>query len=431
MMKGVLMKEYYPRIVDGILKDQLEASGAVLIEGTKWCGKSTTAEMASNSSIKMDDPDDGDRYLKLAQLQVSSLLAGDTPRLIDEWQIAPNIWNAVRHEVDKRGEFGQFILTGSSVPSKLDKTMHSGTGRFSRIKMRPMSLFESKDSNGSVSLKDLFENKKPSGSENPCTLENLAYLVCRGGWPLAIGQSEKVALLQARNYYDSVIEEDIIRSEEDEKLDPERAKRVLRAYARNIAQGVSIEKIRNDVIDNDDKSFSQVTLYNYLKFLNRIFLLDDSSAWNPNLRSKVAIRTTDTRYFVDPSIGAAALGIGPSDLVNDLETFGFFFENMCVRDLKVYAESLDGQIYHYRDGNGLECDAVLHLRNGSYGLIEIKLGSDKAIEEGAKNLLKFDNILDTSKMKKPSFKMILVGKGNYAYRREDGIDIVPITCLKP
>lgn len=424
-------EQYMSRIADQLLQNQLEASGAVQVTGPKWCGKTTTAEHASKSVLKMDDPDHSERYLSLAELQPSLLLEGEVPRLIDEWQIAPNLWNAVRATVDKRRKFGQFILMGSSVPKKMKEGAHSGLGRISKVRMRPMSLYESCDSTGSVSLKDLFDGKAPSVSANGHTLQELAFLICRGGWPLTIHQKEKVALLQARNYYDELIENDIVRSEGDEKLDPERAKRVLRSYARNVSQSVSVEEIRKDSVFNDEESFSQVTIYNYLSFLNRIFVLEDSKAWNPNLRSKTAVRSADTRYFVDPSIGCAALGIGPQDLVNDPNTMGLFFENMAVRDLRVYADVLDGDIYHYRDGNGLECDAVLHLRNGSYGLIEIKLGSPKGIQDGIDSLLKFDKIIDTDKMKAPAFKMVLTGTGEFAYREKHGIDIVPLGFLKP
>lgn len=430
-----MIKEYVNRIADDLLNDKLESTGAVLIEGPKWCGKTTTACHNAKSVIKMDDSEMSDQYLSMAQMEPLKLLEGETPHLIDEWQLEPKLWNAVRNEVDNRGEFGQFILTGSSVPKKLPSNIHSGTGRIIRMRMRPMSLFESKDSNGSVSLKDLFNNKEINGRNKKYTIDDLAYLICRGGWPLAINQKENIALKQAYNYYDAVINEDIIRAGQDDdnevRLDPERAKRVLRSYARNIAQDVSIETIRQDCIANDESSFSKESIYNYLNFLNRIFVLEDSKSWNPNLRSQTAIRSTDTRYFVDPSIGVAALEIGPSDLANDLNTMGLFFENLCIRDLRIYAESLDGQIYHYRDKSGLECDAVMHLKRGIYGLIEIKLGGTKLIDEGAKNLISLANKIDTSKMKSPSFLMVLVGKGDYAYKREDGVYVVPIGCLKP
>ena len=430
-----LGKDYIPRVVDVIIEKKLKTTGAVVVQGPKWCGKSTTAVHAAASNIKMDLPDMEEQYRQMAQMQPSLLLQGDTPRLIDEWQLAPDLWNAVRAEVDVRRSFGQFILTGSTVPKKMKPGTHSGTGRFSWVNMRPMSLCETHESNGTVSLSDLFAGKKPNAVGIPYDLNDLAYLICRGGWPLAINDDREVALAQAMNYYDAVIHEEIIRAcenDEDEiRLEPERARRVLRSYARNLAQQTPIEAIRQDAVANDTESFSTGSLYVYLSFLKRIFVLEDGSAWNPNLRSKAAIRTTETRYFSDPSIGTSALGIGPQDLINDIRTMGFFFENLCVRDLRVYTDVLDGDVYHYRDGSGLECDTVIHLRNGQYGLAEIKLGSETGIEEGAENLRKLENKIDIDQMNAPAFKMIVVGRTNFAYRRDDGIDIVPISCLRP
>lgn len=425
------MKEYLPRIADSLLMDQLECSGAVLIEGPKWCGKTTTALNTAKTVVKMDDPDLKKHYLEIAQLQPSLLLKGDNPLLIDEWQVAPNLWDAVRYEVDKRGEPGQFILTGSSVPEDTDEDSHSGTGRFARVKMRSLSLYESKKSNGTVSLSDLFKGKEPSAIGPDDSLEDIATMICRGGWPSSVSLSDKAALRQMRNYYESLVMQDVPRAKGVEKLETERARRILRSYARNVAQSLPLETIREDVIANDEKSFSQGSLYRYISFLKRIFILEDVSAWNPNLRSKTAVRTADTRYFVDPSIGCAALGIGPNDLLNDLNFMGFLFENLVIRDIRTYAEFLDGDVYHYRDKSGLECDAVIHLRNGKYGLIEVKLGSEEGIREGIKSLNALENKIDIDKMTKPSFKMILIAKGKYAYRNEEGIDIVPLTCLKP
>lgn len=429
-----LGNDYIERVIDEVIERKLLTTGAVLIQGPKWCGKSTTAAHLSASNIKMDFLDMEGQYKQLAEMQPSLLLQGDTPRLIDEWQLAPNLWNAVRAEVDRRRQFGQFILTGSAVPKKMQPGTHSGTGRFSFVKMRSMSLYETHESNGSVSLSDLFEGKRPSAIGPSYDLVDLAYLICRGGWPLALKQEKEIALAQAVNYYDAVINEDIVRASESEgeiKLDPNRAKRVLRSYARNLAQQASIETIRRDAIANDTESFSAESLYSYLSFLRRIFVLEDGAAWNPNLRSKAAIRTTETRYFTDPSIGTSALSIGPNDLVNDLNTMGFFFENLCVRDLRVYADLLDGEVYHYRDSSGLECDAIIHLRNGKYGLVEIKLGSDSGIKEGAENLLRLEKKIDVEKMNRPAFKMVVVGKSNFAYQRDDGVNVVPIGCLKP
>lgn len=422
------MKEYYQRISDKVLIEHLESKGAVLIEGAKWCGKTTTAKHIAKSYIEMDRPDMTEQYKQMARIKPSNLLEGEVPRLVDEWQIAPNLWNAVRYEVDQRAEFGQFILTGSSVPAKLDESMHTGTGRIIRMRMRPMSLYESKDSTGQVSLRDLFDGKDISASDNH-TIEEIAFLICRGGWPSALEQTEKIALKQAFDYYDAVVNDDISRSDGIQR-NPERTKRVMKSYGRNIATQASLETIREDVASNDFEGFDKETLYSYLNALTRIFVIENSPAWNPNLRSKTAIRTSDTRYFVDPSIAAASLGIGPNDLVNDLEYMGLIFENLCVRDLRVYADALDGKVYHYRDKTGLECDAVVHLRNGSYGLIEVKLGGDALINEGAETLKKLAKKIDTSKMKEPAFLMVLCGVAPFAYRREDGVLVVPITCLK-
>ena len=422
------MKEYYQRVSDKVLLEHLESKGAVLIEGAKWCGKTTSAKHIAKSVIEMDRPDMTEQYQQMARINPSNLLEGKVPHLIDEWQIATNIWNAVRYEVDRRGEFGQFILTGSSVPAALDESMHTGTGRIVRMQMRPMSLFESKDSTGQVSLMDLF-NKKDISTVDNHSIDEIAFLICRGGWPAALNHSKKIALKQAFDYYDAVVNDDISRVDRV-KRDSERTKRILKSYARNVATQASLETIRSDIISNDVETFDKEALYGYLNALKRIFVIEDSPAWNPNLRSKTAIRTSDTRYFVDPSIAVAALGLGPTDLVNNLALMGLIFENLCVRDLRIYADALDGSVYHYRDKTGLECDAVIHLRNGSYGLVEVKLGGDQSINEGAESLLKLTSKIDTEKMKKPAFLMVLCGVAPFAYKREDGVFVVPITCLK-
>lgn len=422
------MKDYYQRVSDKVLLSHLESKGAVLIEGAKWCGKTTSAKYFAKSVIEMDRPDMTDQYQQMARIKPANLLDGEIPHLIDEWQIAPNIWNAVRYEVDQRGEFGQFILTGSSVPAKLDESTHTGTGRIVRMRMRPMSLFESRDSSGQVSLSDLFEGKEISGKDDH-SIEDIAYFICRGGWPTALNCKEKIALKQAYDYYDAVVNDDVSRVD-GIKREPEKTKRLMKSYARNISTQASLETMRADVLHNDIETFDKESLYGYITALKRIFVIEDSLAWNPNLRSKTAIRTSDTRYFVDPSIAVAALGIGPKDLVDDLKYMGFVFENLCVRDLRIYADSLDGSIYHYRDKTNLECDAVIHLRNGSYGLVEIKLGGDKLINEGAENLLKLAERIDTDKMKKPAFMMVLCGVAPFAYKRKDGVFVVPIGCLK-
>lgn len=423
------MKDYLPRIADKLLEERLDAKGAVLIEGPKWCGKTTTAKQKAKSFISMDRPDMTRQYQQMAELSPSTLLEGETPRLIDEWQIAPNIWNAVRYEVDNRDEFGQFILTGSAVPNELDESMHTGTGRISRLLMRPMSLYESKDSNGEVSLKDLFEGQNISAIDET-SLEEIAFFICRGGWPKAIGLDEKTALFQAIDYYDAVISTDISRVDSI-KRDKEKAKKLLKSYARHVGTQSSLETIRQDMLANQSDTFDQVTLYSYLDALRKIFVIEDSPAWNPNLRSKTSIRTTDTRYFSDPSIATASLGIGPKDLLDDLNTMGFLFENLCIRDLRIYTDYLDGTVYHYRDRYGLECDAVIHLRNGAYGLVEIKLGGDKLIEEGAETLKDLASKIDTNNMPNPSFMMVLCAKAPFAYKREDSVYVIPITALRP
>lgn len=423
------MKKYRNRIADKLLKRKLQGKGAVLIEGPKWCGKTTTAEQCANSVVYMDEPGKRDQNISLVDLNPNKLLQGDTPRLLDEWQITPKLWDAVRFEVDHRGEMGQFILTGSSVPVDDKEKFHSGTGRFSWLTMRPMSLYETEESNGSVSLSNLFNSPNELTGNSNIDLDKLAFLVCRGGWPQAIDLENDIALDQAKDYYDGVVNSDINRVDGIQK-NPDRVKRIMRSYARNQGTQITNTTIVNDVAANEGSSVDQQTVALYLEDLRKIFVIDDVHSWNPNLRSKTAIRSSDTKYFVDPSIAVAALGIGPNDLIDDLKTFGFLFETMCIRDLKVYASALDGEILHYRDKTGLECDAVIHLRNGEYGLVEIKLGGSKLIDEGAETLLKLKNKIDTDKMKAPSFLMVLTGVGDYAYMRKDGISIVPVGCLK-
>lgn len=423
------MKEYNYRIVDSLLQDKLEAKGAVLIEGPKWCGKTTTATQKAASILHMDNPTEKDQNLTLAKLNPLRLLKGAVPRLIDEWQIAPTLWDSIRYEVDQREEMGQFILTGSAVPANTKEINHSGTGRFSWLMMRPMSLYESKESTGEISLKELFDENTNIDGENPNDIEKLAFLICRGGWPGAIDLKEKPALQQAFDYLDGVVKSDINRADGIEKNE-ERVRRIMRSLARNQGSQTPTTVIANDILANDSSSVNEDTVQTYIKALKKIFVIEDMPAWNPNLRSKSAIRTSDTRYYVDPSIASASLGLGPDDLLNDLNTFGLLFETLCVRDLRIFAESLNGSVYHYRDNTGLECDAVIHLRNGKYGLIEIKLGGDDLIEEGAKTLKKLKDCIDTTKMNKPSFLMVLTGIGKYAYKREDGVLVVPIGVLK-
>lgn len=425
------MKEYKNRIADTLLRYRLEEMGAVLVEGLKWCGKTTTCEQQAKSVIYMDDPQMKRQYREMANTQVSSLLDGDTPHLIDEWQVAPQLWDAIRFEVDHRGQSdGQFILTGSAVPPQSDRMEHSGTGRIARLRMRTMSLFESGESSGEVSLEQLFAGESAVSGHNSYDLQRVAFLICSGGWPAGLHKSDRAALRIPFDYYDGLIHRDISRVDGVER-NAEWADRMLRSYARVQGSQASINTILQDILSVSADAMSGKTVDNYLDAFRKLFVIEDVKAWSPNLRSKTAIRTTDTRYFVDPSIATAAMGIGPNDLTSDLQTMGFMFETLCMRDLRVYADLLDGNVYHYRDKDELECDAVLHLRNGRYALIEIKLGGDVAIEEAAKNLKRLSNKINTDTMREPSFCMVLTAVGQFAYRRTDGIVVVPIGCLRP
>ena len=427
------MDGYRHRIMDGMLAKKLQAKGAVLIEGPKWCGKTTTAEEIAASKVLLARTDVKEQFRNLLEIDADAALSGEVPMLIDEWQTVPKLWDAVRYTVDHRRKMGQFILTGSAVPDKEaeKEREHSGTGRFAWLTMRPMSLFESGESNGSVSLADLFTSPEKLLERNSLNLQDIAFLICRGGWPMTVGLPEEAALEQAFDYYDAVTREDVTKVD-GVKRASERVQRLMRAYARHQGTQASIATLREDLKNNDTATLDDDTIVSYLGVLRKIFVVEDMPAWNPNIRSKTAIRTADTRYFVDPSIATAALGLGPADLLNDLNTMGFFFEAMCVRDLRVFAEALNGKVYHYRDKSGLECDAVVHLRNGQYGLIEIKLGGQSLINDGATTLNALAARIDTSRMKAPAFKMILTATGEYAYRRpEDGIYVVPVGCLKP
>jgi predicted AAA+ superfamily ATPase len=428
--KTTIMDTYKPRIADQMLAARLRRKGAVLIEGPKWCGKTTTAEQKAASVLYMADPMRKEQNIQAAKINVKQLLTGDTPRLIDEWQIAPSLWDSVRFEVDHRKGYGHFILTGSTVPPKAEEIFHSGAGRFAKLKMRTMSLYESGESIGAVSLSDLFNGKwEPVVGNSPIDINRLAFLICRGGWPGALDMEESDAIGQAYDYYDVVCDSDISRVD-DVQRDPQRVRLLMRSYARHQGTMATIGTILADMKANEASSLSDNTVYDYIKALKKIFVIEDMPAWNPNLRSKTAIRTSDNHYFIDPSIATSALGASPNDLLNDLKTMGLMFETMAIRDLRVYADALDGQVYHYRDKNGLECDAVIHLRNGSYGLIEIKLGGDDLIEEGAKSLADLSADIDTTRMKSPSFMMVLTGVGDFPYQRDDGVLVVPIGCLK-
>lgn len=430
------MSEYRPRIADQLLVDLLDACGCVLIEGSKWCGKTTSAEQVAKSVAYMANPEEGPRNIQLAKTTPQYLLQGATPRLIDEWQVVPTLWDAIRGEVDHRRALGQFIITGSAVPADRSTIVHTGTGRITPLLMRPMSLWESGDSSGEISLAQLFDTPEQIMAESKIDIEELAYLVCRGGWPMAtMTNNRKSALKQATIYYNGIVgigngaNSDISRAD-GVRRSPERTKRLMRSLSRHQGTQASLDSIYQDIAVNDDSTLNVETISSYISALKMIFAVEDMPAWNPQLRSKTAIRTSDTRYFVDPSIAVAALRISPKDLLNDLNTFGLLLETMAVRDLRVYTDAIDGTVYHYRDKNGLECGAVIHLENGKYGLIEIKLGGEEHIESAAANLKKLADKIDTQKMNNPAFLMVLVGVGKYAYRREDGVYIVPIGCLK-
>ena len=393
--------KYLPRVCDLELKDALSTMGAVLIEGAKWCGKTSTAEHIAKSALYMQDPDKSQSYLQMADTKPSFLLKGDTPRLLDEWQMAPVLWDAVRYEVDRRGETGQFVLTGSSVPAD-NMTAHTGTGRFSRMLMRPMSLYESKESSGSVSMADLFDGKQDIDSQSELSIEHIAFAICRGGFPASINKSDKTALRMSVDYVEAIINQDISRIDGIER-NPYRVRLLMRSLARNIATMASIQTILND-IEATETSISEKTVSSYYNALRRIFVIEDLSAWSPSLRSKTAIRTSPKHYFVDPSIATAVMRINVDGILQDFAYFGFLFEALCARDIRVYAQFNDGDVFHYRDKCGLETDFIVQLRDGRWGAIEVKLGN-KQIEEAAANLLKLKAKIDADKMLEPSFLM--------------------------
>ena len=421
-----MIQQYLPRISDIALDRALEASGAVLIEGPKWCGKTRTAEERAASVLFMQDPDNKASYLKAADTKPSLLLQGETPRLLDEWQTAPVLWDAVRFAVDQRGENGQFILTGSAVPMD-NVVQHTGTGRISRLMMRPMSLFESKESNGAVSLQSLFDSNSDIECFSPLTIEGLAFALVRGGWPASVGQPEAAALRRVYDYVDAVINIDISRVDEIEK-NPARVRALMHSLARNISTMATITTIKDDIAA-EETSVSEKTISQYLNALRRIFVVEDLPAWSPAMRSKTTIRTSPKRHFVDPSIATAVLRAEPSRLFQDFNTFGLLFESLCVRDLRVYAQAIDGEVYHYHDKNDLEADAIVHLRDGRWGAVEVKMGA-KEIEMAAQNLIALRDKVNTDKMKEPSFLMVLTAT-ELGYRRDDGVLIVPIGCLRP
>ena len=415
---------YISRISDTLLKKLLESTGAILVEGAKWCGKTRSSLQAANSVVYMQDPDEGPGYLAMADTKPSLVLEGDPPLLLDEWQMAPVLWDAVRFAVDKRGLMGQFILTGSATPSD-NLTAHSGTGRIARMLMRPMSLYESNESNGKVSLRDLFDGETDIGAKSTLTIEHIAHAICRGGWPAAV-LSRKQSPQLAMNYVDAVINIDMQRVDGVEK-DPERVRVLLQSLARNISTMATARTIMDDMQVNES-SITDKTLSSYLNALRRIFIVEDVPAWQPSLRSKTAIRTANKRQFVDPSIATAVMRTNAKGILQDFEIFGFLFESLCTRDLRVYAQAADGVVFHYRDKSELESDLVIKLHDGRWAAIEVKLGM-KQIEEAAANLIKLSQKIDTEKMNHPTFLMVLTG-GQVAYKRSDGVLVVPIGCLR-
>ncbi len=418
-------KDYLSRLCDAELQESLQAAGAVLIEGAKWCGKTRSASNASRSVLYMQEPDSAIANKALADTKPSLLLKGDTPRLIDEWQVAPVLWDAVRFEVDRRQEVGQFILTGSAVPTD-NATAHTGTGRISRMMMRPMSLFESLESTGSVSLRQLFEGKLEIEGISNLTIEQIAFVICRGGWPASISRQGTSALRMARDYVEAVVNYDVSRVDEIEK-NPDRVRLLLRSLARNVGTMATFQTIKADM-EATDASLSEKSISMYINALRRIFVVEDLPAWSPSLRSKTAIRSSAKRHFVDPSIAIAVIRTNPEGILKDFEYFGFLFEALCTRDIRVYTQVNDGDVFHYRDKSGLEADLIIRLRNGQWAAIEVKLGN-KQIEEAAQNLLKLKARIDEDKMGEAAFLMIITG-GQYAYRRKDGILVVPIGCLR-
>ena len=417
---------YMKRVMDDYLESRLGSSGAVLIEGAKWCGKTRTAKEHAASVLYMQDPDQRVQNLKMAELRPTELLKGDTPRLIDEWQLAPILWDAVRFEVDKRnGAAGQFILTGSSaIPEKI--IMHSGAGRISRMTLRPMSLFESLESDGSVSLRDLFERTKDVSGCSEMSLEDVSYSIVRGGWPELVGKDEKTAGGIISDYVNAIAHVDIS-TIDGVRRNPILVIDILRSLSRNISTMASMSTIRDDV-SGGGTGVSEKTMASYIDALRRLFVIEDVPAWSPSLRSKSAMRATPKRNFVDPSIAAAMFHSSSRGLMNDLNTMGFLFESLCVRDLRVYAQAIEGKIFHYRDRTNLEVDAIICLFDGRWGAAEIKLGEDK-VDEAAKNLLRMRDKIDTDKMEMPSFLMVITSSG-YAYERKDGVLVVPIGCLR-
>ena len=420
---------YYDRLIEKEIEKKLRTSGAVLVAGPKFCGKTTTCMKYQKSFVKLNTK----QAITMARMDPHGVLEGDKPRLIDEWQKAPDIWNQVKDDLDFNYEFGKYILTGSSTPADKTEVHHSGAGRIAPVKMRPMSLWESKDSKGTVSLSELFNDGAitPWDVNADFSLADVAYLICRGGWPISVLAQREIAVEITKNYYNGLFVLEDCENERFRNKQPEILKMIVRSYARHISTEAAVSTIVADLRQNNERTMDIKTYNEYVEALGDLFILEDMPAWNPNIRSKTAIRSTPTRHFVDTSIACRALGVGPDDLLNDLESFGLFFEDMAVRDLRIYAEVNGGEVRHYRDNAGLECDAVVHLENGCWGAVEIKLGGDELIEAGASSLkLLKSKIENKSDEKSPSFLMVLTAVGG-AYRRDDGVYVVPINLLKP
>lgn len=420
---------YYPRLVEKEIELKLKTSGAVVVAGPKFCGKTTTCMLYQKSFVKLNTK----QAIAMARLNPKAMLKGDTPRLIDEWQKAPDIWNQVKDDLDFNYEFGKYILTGSSTPADKTEVHHSGAGRIAPVMMRPMSLFESKDSKGCVSLGDLFNGGEAFtwDTNQVLSLDDVAFLLCRGGWPISVLAPKDIAIEITKNYWNGLF---VFEDQENERFrnkKPEVLKMIIRSYARHISTEAAISTIIADVRQSNERTMDAKTFDNYLEALKDLYILEDMPAWNPNIRSKTSIRSTPTRHFVDTSIACRALGVMPEDLLADLESFGLFFEDMAIRDLKVYAATLGGEVRHYRDNAGLECDAVIHLENGQWGAIEIKLGGDDLIEAGAASLKRLKaKLAEKSDEKAPSFLMVLTAVGG-SYQREDGVYVASINLLKP
>lgn len=420
---------YYTRLIEKEIELKLRTSGAVVVAGPKFCGKTTTCMLYQKSFVKLNTK----QSITMARMNPKGVLSGEKPRLIDEWQKAPDIWNQVKDDLDFDYQFGKYILTGSSTPADKTEVHHSGAGRITPVKMRPMSLWESKESKGTISLMDLFDGKDnyPWDMNAEITLDDIAFLMCRGGWPISVQAPRDIAVEITKNYYNSLFVFEDCENERFRNKKPDVLKMILRSYARHISTEAAISTIIADVRQSNERTMDAKTFDDYMEALKDLYVLEDLPAWNPNIRSKTSIRSTPTRHFIDTSIACRSLGISPNDLKNDLESFGLFFEDFAVRDLSVYANAIGGTVSHYRDNTGLECDAVLHLEDGRWGAIEIKLGGEELIEHGANSLKTLRNkIVEKSEEKAPSFLMVLTAIGG-AYKREDGVYVAPINLLKP